>query len=68
MIDISKACKILGVDELTDDMRDVLLPILVKTDADRRHLLLRSAFQHLLHDGNVFAQKLHASAQQGLPA
>lgn len=68
MIDIAKACQILGANELTDDMRDVLLPILVKTDADRRHLLLRSAFEHLLHDGNVFAQKLHASAQKGLPA
>ncbi len=67
MIDIAKACEILGAEELTEDLRDVLLPILVKTDADRRHLLLRSAFQHLLHDGKVFAQKLHASAQEGLP-
>jgi MoxR-like ATPase len=68
MIDIAKACQILGVEELTDAMRDVFLPILVKTDADRRHLMLRSAFQHLLHDGNVFAQKLHAAAEEKVPA
>jgi hypothetical protein len=68
MIDIANACRILGVEELTDELRDVLLPILVKTDADRRHLLLRSAFQHLLHDGHVFAQKLYAAEQDGVPA
>jgi len=68
MIDIAKACQILGAEELTENLRDVLLPILVKTDADRRHLLLRSAFQHLLHDGKIFARKLITPAKDGVSA
>ena len=33
-------------------MRDVLLPLLAKTEADRRKLLLRDGFASLVYDAN----------------
>src|ERR1700756_2770074 len=55
MIDLAKGLQILGTEEVTEESRDLLLPMLMKTDKDRRHLLLRSGFKHLLDDGEVFA-------------
>ena len=43
---------------LTEDLRDVLLPFLAKTEKDRRHLLLREGFKSLLDDGARFAARL----------
>jgi hypothetical protein len=47
----------------TEESRDLLLPMLMKTDKDRRHLLLRSGFKHLLDDGEVFARRLHRAVE-----
>ena len=45
-------------------MRDILLPLLAKTDSDRRKLLLRDGFASLIYD----AQKYSAEALQGTEA
>src|SRR5580704_15752865 len=63
MIDLAKGLQILGTEEVTEESRDLLLPMLMKTDKDRRHLLLRSGFKHLLDDGEVFASRLHSAAE-----
>ena len=63
MIDLAKGLQILGTEEVTEESRDLLLPMLMKTDKDRRHLLLRSGFKHLLDDGEVFASRLHSTAE-----
>ena len=39
MIDFANALRLLGTDHVTEDLRDVLLPFLAKTEKDRRHLL-----------------------------
>jgi MoxR-like ATPase len=60
MIDFANALRLLGTDHVTEDLRDVLLPFLAKTEKDRRHLLLREGFKSLLDDGARFAAKLTA--------
>ena len=64
MIDLAKGLELLGTEEVTEEIRDVLLPFLMKTDKDRRHLMLRSGFQHLLDDGQVYASQIQ-SVQTG---
>ncbi|MFL6304442.1 MAG: hypothetical protein ACJ72H_12965 [Candidatus Sulfotelmatobacter sp.] len=54
MIDLANVLELLGTEEVTEEIRDVLLPFLMKTDKDRRHLMLRSGFQHLLDDGQLY--------------
>jgi MoxR-like ATPase len=50
MIDLAQALRLLGKEHITADMRDVLLPLLAKTEADRRKLLLRDGFASLIFD------------------
>lgn len=60
MIDFARALEVLGTDHVTEDLRDVLLPFLAKTEKDRRHLMLREGFKSLLNDGARYARELDA--------
>src|SRR5207244_9183511 len=48
MLDLAKALEIMGVHQIEAEQRDVLLPLLAKTEADRRRLLLRAGFDGLV--------------------
>jgi MoxR-like ATPase len=50
MLDLAQALEALGKDQITPAMRDILLPLLAKTEADRRKLLLRDGFASLIYD------------------
>jgi MoxR-like ATPase len=64
MIDFARALQVLDIDHVTEELRDVLLPFLAKTEKDRRHLMLREGFKSLLNDGARYAQEL--AAQKGV--
>jgi MoxR-like ATPase len=61
ILDLADALKILGHAQVTPELRDVLLPLLAKTEADRKKLLLRDGFASLVHD----AQQYTAAALRG---
>jgi MoxR-like ATPase len=61
MLDLSKALQILGVKEIMPEQRDVLLPLLAKTEGDRGRLLLREGFEGLIVDSKMYRDKLHRS-------
>ncbi len=61
MLDLSQALKILGVKEIMPEQRDVLLPLLAKTEGDRGRLLLREGFEGLIVDSKMYRDKLHRS-------
>src|SRR5712671_3124253 len=61
ILDLAQALKILGSEQITPEMRDILLPMLAKTEADRRKLLLRDGFASLIYD----AQQYSAEALRG---
>jgi len=48
MLDVAKALEILNIKEILPAHRDLLLPLLAKTEADRRRLLLRDGFTTLV--------------------
>jgi len=50
MLDLAQALEILGCKEISHEQRDLLLPLLAKTEADRKRLLLRSGFEGLIAD------------------
>jgi len=50
MLDLAAALQALGQEKVTPEMRDVLLPLLAKTEADRKKLLLRDGFASLIYD------------------
>jgi MoxR-like ATPase len=64
ILDLAEALKILGHEQVTPELRDVLLPLLAKTEADRKKLLLRDGFASLVYD----AQQYTREALQGSAA
>ena len=63
ILDLAQALRVLGTEQITAEMRDVLLPLLAKTEADRRKLLLRDGFASLIFDAQQYcAEALRASA------
>jgi MoxR-like ATPase len=63
ILDLAQALKVLGEERVTPEMRDLLLPLLAKTEADRRKLCLRDGFASLVHDAQQYAQE----ALRGVP-
>jgi MoxR-like ATPase len=57
MLDLAQALPLLGRDEITPEMRDILLPLLAKTEADRRKLLLRDGFASLIYDAQQHSRE-----------
>lgn len=57
MLDLAQALEVLGKQEITPEMRDILLPLLAKTEADRRKLLLRDGWASLVHDAQQYSQE-----------
>jgi len=58
MLDLARALEILGVQEVCDQQRDLLLPLLAKTDSDRKRLLLRAGFEGLVADSKEYRERL----------
>jgi MoxR-like ATPase len=62
ILDLAQALKLLGAEGVTAEMRDILLPLLAKTEADRRKLLLRDGFASLIYDAHQYTQEALRSA------
>jgi hypothetical protein len=56
MLDLAEALKVLGVREISADLRDVLLPLIAKTQNDRKRLLLRDGFESLVYDTQQYSR------------
>jgi MoxR-like ATPase len=54
---LAQALEILGVKEIVPEQRDVLLPLLAKTEGDRGRLLLREGFEGLVVDSKIYRDK-----------
>ena len=65
MLELAEALGALGTDQITPEMRDILLPLLAKTEADRKKLLLRDGFASLIFDAQQYSAEASASS---LPA
>ena len=52
----AQALQLLGKHRITPEMRDVLLPLVAKTEADRRKLLLKDGFASLVYDAEQYSR------------
>ena len=73
ILDLAQALRILGAEKVTVEMRDTLLPLLAKTEADHRKLLLRDGFASLVyrriplkHESNFVSQSPREEFRVGL--
>ena len=58
ILDLARALEILGTKEILPEQRDILLPLLAKTEGDRGRLLLREGFEGLVADSKLYRDKL----------
>jgi MoxR-like ATPase len=65
MLDLARALEILGTEEISHEQRDLLLPLLAKTEADRKRLLLRSGFEGLVADSKRYRDELMSGVGPG---
>ena len=61
ILDLARALEILGVTEILPEQRDVLLPLLAKTESDRKRLLMRLGFEGLVQDSKRYRDDLAAA-------
>lgn len=57
MLDLAQALEVLGKEQITPEMRDILLPLLAKTEADRKKLLLRDGWASLVYDAQQYSME-----------
>ncbi|MFY9531136.1 MAG: MoxR family ATPase [Candidatus Acidiferrales bacterium] len=65
ILDLAQALQILGLQEVMPEQRDVLLPLLAKTEGDRGRLLLREGFEGLIADSKIYRDKLNRTVPTG---
>ena len=68
MLDLAQALEILGAEEISHEQRDLLLPLLAKTEADRKRLLLRSGFEGLVADSKRYRDELISAGNESISA
>ena len=61
MLDLAQALEILGMEEIAHEQRDMLLPLLAKTESDRKRLMLRAGFEGLVADSKRYRDELSMS-------
>ena len=64
MLELAQALEILGLDDITPEMRDILLPLVAKTEADRKRLLLRDGFACLVYDSHRYAAEFSGDVKE----
>jgi hypothetical protein len=62
MLDVAQALRIFGIEQIRPAHRELLLPLLAKTEADRQRLLLRDGFATLIADSLQYQSELHSFA------
>jgi len=62
MLELAQALEILGVQDITPEMRDTLMPLVAKTGSDRKRLMLRDGFASLVHDAHRYAEDVPRDA------
>jgi MoxR-like ATPase len=62
MLDVAQALEILGIDQILPEHRELLLPLLAKTETDRQRLLLRDGFATLVADSLQYQAELKNAA------
>src|SRR5213594_2413382 len=58
ILDVAQALKIFGIEQILPEHRELLLPLLAKTEADRQRLLLRDGFATLVADSLQYQSEL----------
>jgi MoxR-like ATPase len=58
ILELARAMELLNVEAITPDLRDILLPVLIKTEEDRQLLLINDQWEGLIYDAGKYRETL----------
>jgi MoxR-like ATPase len=64
MNDVALAMELLEIKRLGPEHKDIMLPLIAKTEGDRKRLLLKQAFESIVRMANRYAKELTGSAKE----
>ncbi len=60
MNDVAQAMQLLSMDEILAVHKDIMLPLIVKTEGDRKRMLMKQAFEVIIHTARKNADAMEA--------
>jgi MoxR-like ATPase len=60
MIDVALAMQLLGIERVLPEHKDIILPLIAKTEGDRKRLLMKESFENIVRIAGKFAAEMTA--------
>ncbi len=57
------AMELLGIDQIEAEHKDIMLPLIAKTEGDRKRLLMKQAFESIVRIAGRYASDISAEAE-----
>src|SRR6202034_2756892 len=60
MNDVALAMQLLGIEQIKAEHKDIMLPLIAKTEGDRKRLLMKQAFESIVRIAGRYASDMSA--------
>src|SRR6266567_5298324 len=68
MNDVALAMQVLGIEQIRPEHKDIMLPLIAKTEGDRRRLLMKQAFESIVRIAGRYASEISPEEESDLDA
>ena len=68
MNDVALAMQLLGIERVLPEHKDIMLPLIAKTEGDRKRLLMKQAFESIVRIAGRYASEMSAEEETDLDA
>jgi hypothetical protein len=68
MNDVALAMQLLGIEQIKPDHKDIMLPLIAKTEGDRKRLLMKQTFESIVRIAGRYASEISPAEEPDLDA
>jgi MoxR-like ATPase len=68
MNDVALAMQVLGIEQIQPEHKDIMLPMIAKTEGDRKRLLMKQAFESIVRIAGRYASEISPEEESDLDA
>jgi MoxR-like ATPase len=68
MNDVALAMQVLGIEQIRPEHKDIMLPLIAKTEGDRKRLLMKQAFESIVRIAGRYASEISPKEEPDLNA
>jgi MoxR-like ATPase len=66
MNDVALAMELLGIDQIRPEHKDIMLPLIAKTEGDRKRLLMKQAFESIVRIAGRYASDMSVEGESDM--